>query len=72
MHSHRCGFAGPEGYDPTKGCGHVWEHGEECAGKPDKHRCPQCGRRGWNWRWMEDGKRVEYGLCILLDLLRSR
>lgn len=28
-------------------CGTIWEHGSECKGDEDKHRCPHCNKLQW-------------------------
>ena len=50
MHKHQCGDDGWNEYkgpNPDKGCGHIFEHGEESAGKAAAHMCPKCGKGPW-------------------------
>lgn len=49
-HPHRCG-EGKDGFDSTRGCGHVWDH-PRVDSSPDavharNHICPKCGKGPW-------------------------
>lgn len=37
-HKHKC---------PNPSCGHIWEHGNNCAGDPHAHECEKCGTEQW-------------------------
>lgn len=50
MHPHRCG-EGQDGFDSTRGCGHIWDH-PRVDSSPDhvharNHICPKCGKGPW-------------------------
>lgn len=53
-HTHQCGFTSM-GFDPSKGCGHEWEHDDLMLLAPShvyqaEHHCPACGKGPWTWK----------------------
>lgn len=75
MHRHQCGY-GAYGFDPTKGCGFVWEH-EEPTGLETKaeyatrHVCPNCGNPRQLYRVGEYENMESVGSRILLTVLAA-
>ena len=58
-HHHQCGVSNNDlddykGYDPMRGCGHIWFHDTSRVDNDDDydaaHKCPKCGRGLWRIR----------------------
>jgi len=75
-HGHKCGF-GKHGFDPRDGCGFEWQHDDLCALLPSEeyervHRCRNCGRGPWRYKYQEDTESTEASLMEFLNsLVRS-
>lgn len=72
-HRHRCGLTA-RGFDPSKGCGHIWEHPDpDGTESPEvyaaRHVCPACGRPDQRWR-MDGHDDEDKALELIAAILR--
>lgn len=82
-HKHRCGHPKASTIDmfqqmmleiegitiPKGGCGFVWEHGNNKMDSKAAHKCPNCGKGGW---WFRYSGKIKAGNGLVKKAARKR